>query len=260
MFYTTKNRYLLISLYTYLLLFIGGYSQIFPMNAYKGSLDKIYTFICVKNEKEMQDLCHQLKHCKGFALDTETTGLDPESCDCVGLSVCIQEGESYYIPFGHIVEGEQLTKDQVAKFLKPTFEDERIGKYLHNAVFDMIFLYNIGIDIKGLAFDTRMAACCIEPLSRHGLKDLSQKYFNETMISFKEAVFDNGYKNFSELPLDLATRYAAADAHQTLKLACAMQKEIQDKGLEDLCEKRLSLIEIDYENLKKCQIRKLKFP
>jgi len=257
MFRSIVRCFLLFSLCVSLLS-IGCYSQAYAKNQYTGSLDNIYNFKCVKNELQMQDLCEQLEQCKGFAVDTETTGLDPVSCDCIGMSICTQEGESYYIPFGHQVEGEQLTVQQVAQYLKPIFENKKIEKYLQNAPFDMIFLYTIGIDLQGLFFDTKMAAQCMEPLLARGLKDLSIQYFNETMISFKEAVFDNGYKDFSELPLDLATRYAAADAHQTLKLTHVMQKEIVQKGLQDLYDARLALIEIDYKNLKKkiCRERK----
>jgi len=219
MFYTKKFRYFL-----YIILFVSGcFAQVFA-GEYKETFDTNdtkYNFVCVSDVTQMQDLCNKLKSCRGFAVNTETTGLDPVVCDCVGISLCIQEGESYYIPFGHPTD-EQLTKEQVVYYLKPIFEDEKIGKYLHNATFDMIFLYTMGIDLKGLAFDTCMAAYCLNPLSRYSLKELSEKY---------------GHKDF-------------VDAYQILKLTKVLAKEIEKEGLRDLCRVRLVLIEVDYENLK----------
>ena len=213
----------------------------------------MYKFICVTNEKEMEYLCSQLENCSSFALDTETTGFDPVLCECIGISVCIKEGESYYIPFGHKVEGDQLTKEQVVQYFKPIFENERIGKYLHNAIFDMQFLYAMGIDLKGLAFDSLIAARCVATRKRrNGLKHLSEEYFNETMIDFQEAVFYNGYKDFSELPLDLATEYAASDAHQTFKLVRVLKQELEQKNMQALYyQKRLPVVATDYEVRKK---------
>lgn len=228
------------------------------INVYDGST--VYKYICVTSEKEMESLCRQLENCKSFALDTETTGFDPVTCKCIGISVCIQEGESYYIPFGHKVESKQLSAEQVVKYFKPIFENKEIGKYLHNALFDMKFLYTMGIDLKGLAFDSLIAARCVAiKKRRNGLKDLSEEYFNETMIDFQEAVFGNGYKDFSEVPLDLATEYAASDAHQTFKLVKVLKKELEEKNMKSFYYKeKLPPIEASYRNNKKEIERRMK--
>ncbi|MFC1842395.1 hypothetical protein ACFLYU_01935 [Candidatus Dependentiae bacterium] len=254
------GKYCCFSFYLciFLVLFLGMYNQINAMNVdkdtYKKDLHKIYNFVCVTNEKDMKKLCLKLKQSKAFALDTETTGFNPLKCDCIGISVCIKEGEAFYIPFGHKVNSEQLTKKQIVKYLKPIFEDTKITKYFHHAVFDMIFLYTIGIDVKGPIFCSLFASNCIGSKSgRHGLKRLSEEYFGETMISFKQAVLDNGYKDFSQLPLDLANKYAAADAHQTLKLCKVLKKKLEKKENIHLTyyTKLLPQIKVDYQNVKK---------
>lgn len=270
MLYVITRRYLLFSLYIFLFFSFGSYSQIYAMNEYKGCLNQKYNFECVSNIKQMEDLCGRLERCKAFALDTETTGFNPVTCDCIGISICIYEGDSYYIPFGHILRsleklgtpqdrlqlgaqrGEQLSRQQVVRYLKPIFENENIGKYFHHAVFDMLFLYAMGIDVKGSIFCSYLAAFCIDPDAKHDLKSLSEKHFGETMISFKEAVLDNGCKDFSEVPLDLATKYAAADAHQTLKLVKVFEKKLgQEESLQDIYKKILLQEKISYESKKK---------
>jgi DNA polymerase-1 len=66
------------------------------------------------------------------------------------------------------------------------------------------------------------------------LKILSETYFNEPMLSFADVVTKNKYKDFSYVPLPLATEYAAADAHQTFKLVDVLKKELEDEKLSSL--------------------------
>ena len=54
------------------------------------------------------------------------------------------------------------------------------------------------------------------------------------MTSFAEMVKKHKYKNFSFVPLGLATDYDAADADQTFRLVRLFEKELHDRGLYDL--------------------------
>ena len=113
----------------------------------------------------------------------------------------------------------------VFQFLKPFLEDPAIKKYLHHAKFDALMLSHAGIDFKGIAFDTMIAASLIVgDGQRIGLKYLSDYYLQEPMFTFGDMVKKNKYKDFSYVPLALATEYAAADAHQTMKFVPLFQK------------------------------------
>jgi len=240
-----------------------------------------YNFICVTQERELKELCYKIKEKKTFAIDTETDGKSPWLSNCVGISVCVKEGESYYVPTKtqsvfdsgysileespHGILGEQsnmfssvavqkqgeqhLSKELVLRYLKPIFENEKIGKFMHNAKFDMHVLSRIGIETKGLAFDTLLAARLVaKDKRRNGLKELSIKYFDEPMLTYDEVVKSNKYKDFSYVPLELATMYAAADAHQTYKLTKVLKKELKEDKLQVLFERlEMPLVTILYE-------------
>lgn len=60
-------------------------------------------FRLVTTVKQLQDLCALLKDKKAFAFDTETNGLKPLEVKLVGVSVCVQEGQAFYIPCGHVL-------------------------------------------------------------------------------------------------------------------------------------------------------------
>lgn len=189
-----------------------------------------YSFKAVTTQEELQAVCAELKQKKVFALDTETTGLDSLQDPMIGLSVSATEGTSYYIPFGHHTIEPQLTREEVLSSLKPIFEDGTIKKYLHHVKFDALVLHAAGVTLNGVAFDSMIAANLLtEDWQRISLKYLSEYYFDEPMLTFADVVTNQKRKDFSYVPIAQATQYAAADAHQTLKLTKELERELTDE-------------------------------
>lgn len=210
---------------------------------------KSYDFRLVTSQEELKELLRDLKQHKVFAVDTETTGLDTTTADLVGVSIAWQEGVSYYIPCGHRVEGPQLTHEEVVSALKPILEDPIYKKYMHSAKFDELVFKTAGINVQGLVFDTIIAARLIaKDWQKISLKTLSEYYLGEPMLSYDEVVKANKYKNFSYVPLGLATQYAAADAHQTLRLKKIFEHELRKEKLYELFENvEMPLIHVLYD-------------
>jgi len=200
-----------------------------------GELKK-YNFIAVTTLEQLNQLVAQLKEAKVFAVDTEGLGvLRPLQIEMIGISVCMQEGTAYYIPFGHQTIEQQLSRDQVISALKPLLEDEQYKKYLHHAKFDQLVFFTAGIQLRGVHFDTLVAAHLLaKDWQRIGLKSLSLQYFNENTPSYEDVVKHHGYKNFAQVPLELATTYSACDARQTWRLAHLMMPEIMAAQLDEL--------------------------
>lgn len=187
-----------------------------------------YTFTAVTTSEQLRAVVHELQEAPSFALDTETTGLDPLYDPCVGISVCARVGQAYYIPFGHQTGEQQLTHHAVVAALKPLFTDPTRKKYLHNVKFDQHVLHKLGIELRGVALDTMIAAYVLaKEWQRVGLKDLSLHFFDEAMLTYEDVVKKHKLKDFSYVPLEQATLYAAADAHQTLKLAHIMEEKLK---------------------------------
>lgn len=216
---------------------------------------KKYKFITVNTQDKLEALCTEIKEKKFFAIDTETTGLTIYPGCLVGISICTTKGHAYYVPFGHITIEQQLSRALVFDQLKPIFEDNNIKKYLHHAKFDAHVLYSEKIKLRGIAFDTMIAASLlVGDGQRIGLKYLSEYYLQEPMLEFSSIVNKSNYKNFSYVPLELATQYAAADAHQTLQLYEKFSKGLEDLQMRELFEQiempLLSvLLEMEHEGI-----------
>lgn len=205
-------------------------------------------YITVTNLSLLAQVIAEIKEHGAVAVDTETNGATVTQCKLVGISACVKPGVAYYIPFDHVHKGE-LSQDTVLEYFKPVLEDPGIKKYFHHAKFDMHALATQGINLQGLEFDTLVAASLLrQDNERIGLKTLSEAYFNEPMLSFSDVVTKNNYKNFSQVPLPLATEYAAADAHQTYKLMYVLKKELDAEDLTSLFyDIEMPIVSILYE-------------
>jgi DNA polymerase-1 len=194
-----------------------------------------YNFKLVTTSDDLAALCNTLAHHTACALDTETDGLSPLLARLVGLSLCVQEGEAFYIPCGHTTGEVQLSQTEILEALKPYLEDPHYKKYLHNTKFDQKIISSHGVDVAGIVYDTAIAASLVATEgSRVGLKFLSLHYFNEDMLTFADVVTNFKRANFTQVPLDDALYYAAADAHQTFRLVPLLEQELGKKEMSGL--------------------------
>jgi DNA polymerase-1 len=194
-----------------------------------------YKFRVITTPIELAGLVAELEQKKEFAVDTETDGLMPLVSKLVGISLCTQEGTAYYVPCGHNTGEKQLSLEEVRDALAPIFADTSIKKYLHNAKFDMHVLENHGMPLHGVAFDSLLAASLVtKDWQRIGLKNLSVYYFDEEMLSYEDVVKAKKYKDFSYVPIEMATMYSAFDAHQTYRLTKLFEKELVKEGMDKL--------------------------
>jgi DNA polymerase I len=177
-----------------------------------------------------------------FAFDLETDSASELQAAIVGLSFSLGAGEAYYIPVGHIadIEGNpparQLPLADVLERLRPVFGDASVGKVGHNAKFDMLVLANHGIGVRGLRFDTMIAAYLLNPGRRGlGLKEQSFENLGIIMTPIDELIGKGRNQiTMAQVPIRLAADYAGADADMTLRLMHTLGPALDARGLRKL--------------------------
>ncbi|WP_203009313.1 DNA polymerase I [Pseudomonas paraversuta] len=180
----------------------------------------------------------KLNDAKLIAFDTETTGLDAQQAQLVGLSFAVKPGEAAYIPLTHSYMGvpEQLDRDSVLRALKPLLEDPDKAKVGQHAKFDMNILANCaiggdqacGIMVQGVAFDTMLESYVLDSTAtRHDMDSLALKYLGHSTTSFQD-IAGKGVKQltFDQISLEQAGPYAAEDADVTLRLHQALHEKL----------------------------------
>ena len=72
---------------------------------------------------------------EGFAFDTETTSINAQQAELVGVSFSVEVGHAAYVPVAHSYEGAptQLERDWVLAQLKPLLEDSKLPCLLYTS-------------------------------------------------------------------------------------------------------------------------------
>ncbi|MBN1518241.1 DNA polymerase I [Candidatus Sumerlaeota bacterium] len=190
----------------------------------------------VDSEKALKRWVERL-HCdKSLAFDTETDGLDPFSCPLVGISLCNEPGHAIYIPVGHATLSEdQLELKQVCVALGPVMADPKTPKAAHNASFDLKTLERHGMPVRGLVFDTMIAAFLLESDRRIGLKALARELLNIQMTEIEELIGSGKNQcNMSDVEIQRAGMYACQDADATLRLMQLLKPAIDSSPMQEL--------------------------
>lgn len=216
----------------------GGEKQIslFEEQVLDKSKKTKWNCVVIRNQDKLNELVDKLMEKKFFSIDTETTGIEPLIDKLVGISIAFDDKTGYYIPLDH-TEKTQLNKEEALKKLSLVLTSKSIEKTLQNAKFDQLVLYNAGILLNGIAFDSLLAANLLrKEWDKIGLKQLSIQYLNEKMESFGD-VLGKEYKSFDQVPIHEAANYSAHDALQTFKIEKVLRKELaKEKNLKKIFE------------------------
>ena len=157
---------------------------------------------------------------EGFSFDVETIGLTPIDTQWVALSVAYQPHHALVFPVV-LGGGGQMglfdtpvqTTHTVWEALKPLLADPTIPKYTHNGKFDMAVLTAHGVTVRGIAFDSLLAAFLLDPTQGVGLKELARRELGMSMQTFEQLP-----QPLHELPTEVLCQYAGADADATFQL------------------------------------------
>ena len=162
------------------------------------------------------------------ATDAETTGLDNQTADLVGLSFSIAPGTGAYLPLGHtsgagdllgggLVEG-QMDIRQALDMVRPMFASRAILKIFHNAKYDLGLLRRYDIAVNAID-DTLLLSYSLDGPQYNTLGDLADHWLGVPGTSIKELIGTGKSQiTFAEVDLAKAAHYAAEDSDMTLRL------------------------------------------
>ncbi|AEL25835.1 DNA polymerase I [Cyclobacterium marinum] len=186
----------------------------------------------VEGEAAIGELVNYLLKQKEVCFDTETTALNPNKAELVGISFAYISSEAYYIPFPK----DRENIDVILSQLKPVFEAEHILKIGQNIKYDILVLMNYGIAVKGKLYDTMLAHYLIEPEGKHSMDWLAEQYLNYKPVSIESLIGKKGKNqgNMGDVDPDEVAPYASEDADITLQLKTKFDPIIKENKLEKL--------------------------
>lgn len=192
------------------------------------------TYKTINSLDEFHKFIDKLKNVPYFAIDTETTSIDWQKAELVGVSIATTNYEGYYIPVGHtgdfdILLDNQLDRDFVLNELKPILQNPNIGKIGQHIKYDSHVFKKYGIELNNWHMDTMLASYVINSVATyHNMDDLASYYLGVTTTTFEE-VAGKGAKqlSFDKVDMDKASDYACEDADITYRLFSVFDEYLQ---------------------------------
>ena len=187
-------------------------------------------YVAVTGETAIAELVTKLKAESEICFDTETTNIDANNAELVGLSFSIKPGEAFYVP----CSPDQAETKKILSFFDPLFNDESKVWVGQNTKYDLLVLKWYGIEIKGSLFDTMLAHYVIEPDGKRSMDVLSAKYLGYEPVHIEELIGKKGklQGNMRDVELEKICDYAAEDADITLQLKYAFTPLLKKKEVE----------------------------
>jgi DNA polymerase-1 len=161
------------------------------------------------------------------AVDTETTGLDNQMADLVGISLSIAPGKGAYLPLGHetakdILGGGhaegQMDLRLALEMLKPVLEDASILKIGHHIKYDIGIFARYGVDLTPID-DTLLLSYVLDGARFNTMSELTDHWLGHPGIPIRDLIGSGRtQKTFAEVDIETAALYAAEDADLTIRL------------------------------------------
>jgi len=193
-----------------------------------------HTYHLTDTPEKQKELAGILRRSKMFCFDTETTGLNANNVELVGIAFAVTPGEAWYVP---IPESYNEAANVVEQFAG-AFADERIEKTGQNLKYDIAVLKWYDIEVNGPLFDTMIAHYLIEPDLRHNMDFLARTYLQYNPVPIEELIGKKG-KNQADMrsvELNIQKEYACEDADITLQLREIFEPMLEQADTRTLFE------------------------
>jgi DNA polymerase I len=205
----------------------------------------------VLTKSDLKNVVSRVKEEGVLSIDLETTSPEPMLAHIVGFVLSPAPHEAYYVPVAHRALNDASTKQldlpYVISALKPALEDDKIKKIGQNLKYELVVLERSGITLRGMSFDTMIAAHMIDS-SRlsYSLDELSKIYLEHRMISYKDVTGTGKSKiGFDEVELEAARDYACEDSDVAFILSQLLAPKLEEYGLTEVfTDTELRFIEV----------------
>ena len=189
-----------------------------------------HNYTLVDTAPLIEELIEKLKHQPEICFDTETTSINANDAELVGLSFAYKTGEAFYIPCPANMEACLLL---LQPFLV-LFNDANKTWVGQNIKYDLLIMKWYGIELKGNIFDTMLAHYVTEPDGKSSMDALSAKYLGYEPVHIEELIGKKGKGQGSmrDVEPEKIKEYAAEDADITLQLRNVFLEELKNKDVE----------------------------
>ena len=189
-----------------------------------------HQYFLVDNEETLNNLLLVLQKENEICFDTETTNIDANLAELVGMSFAVKPGEAYYVP----CSADRNECKLLLKKFQSIFNDKNKTWVGQNLKYDLLLLKWYDAELAGNLFDTMLAHYVIEPDGKRSMDVLSAKYLGYEPVHIVELIGKKGKNQGSmrDVDAEVIKEYAGEDADITLQLKNIFQPQIKSSDVE----------------------------
>jgi DNA polymerase I len=186
-----------------------------------------HEYVLVQSDSEVADLIKTLQGYEEICFDTETTGIDANEAELVGMSFSVKPHEGWYVP----CPVDKAALKALLQQFEPLFNDAAKTWVGQNIKYDLLMLKWQGLELAGNLFDTMLAHYVIEPDGKRSMDMLSAKYLGYEPVHIEELIGKKGKTqgNMRDVAFEKIKDYAAEDADITLQLKQVFLPQLAEK-------------------------------
>ncbi|MBL7731447.1 MAG: DNA polymerase I [Chitinophagaceae bacterium] len=212
-----------------------------------------HQYEAVEGDAAIKKLVAELKKHDEICFDTETTGIDANDAELVGLSFSVKPGEGYYVP----CPADQKRTQEILAHFESLFADKKKTWIGQNTKYDLLVLKWYGTELAGKLFDTMLAHYVIEPDGKRSMDILSERFLGYEPVHIEELIGKKGKTQgtMRDVELEKIKEYACEDADITLQLKHKFAPLLPEKEVEKVFNEVESplvkvLVDMEYEGIK----------
>jgi DNA polymerase I len=231
----------------------GGDLEDVGMKVDKNIANTPHTYEAAADDAAIKKLVATLKKHDEICFDTETTGIDANDAELVGLSFSVTPGEAFYVP---CPADQERTKEILAHF-DALFADKKKIWIGQNTKYDLLVLKWYGVEIKGGLFDTMLAHYVIEPDGKRSMDVLSERFLGYEPVHIEELIGKKGKTqgNMRDVEIEKIKEYAGEDADITLQLKNVFVPLLKEREVEKVFNEVENplvkvLVDMEFEGIK----------
>lgn len=200
-----------------------------PAIADKNIKNTPHEYHLVDTPEKRAGLIMKLANQKEICFDTETTSIDANEAELIGISFSDQAHSGYWVP----LPDDPISVKSILEEFKNIFENPQIVKVGQNIKYDALILKWYDINLAGEYKDTMIAHYLLEPEMNHSMNYLSETYLNYEPVKIETLI---GKRGISQLTMRQADQkkvrdYAAEDADVTFQLQKQLFNELEKENL-----------------------------
>lgn len=189
-----------------------------------------HTYHLLDNATAIAAFVQQALQQSEICFDTETTNIDANLAELVGMSFAFTPHEAYYVP----CPADRAATLELLQHFKPLFEKPDITWIGQNIKYDLLLLKWYQTELAGPVYDTMLAHYVAEPEGRRSMDLLAAQYLGYQPVSITELIGKKGKDqgNMRDVEIEKIKDYAAEDADITLQLKQQLAPLVLDRKVD----------------------------